>query len=78
MFSGMLNPVVMSVCPYLCTLLPRCNLKMSVLAIFGLKWDIIAHSTLTTEGKQAATNRMNRTGIQLSFDTAFITVSPVV
>ena len=75
MFSGMLNPVVMSVFLYLCTLLPRDKLKMAVFPIFGLKWNIIAHNTLTTEGKQAATNEMNRTGIQPSFDTIFIPVS---
>ena len=63
MFSGMLNPVVMSVFLYLCTLLPRDKLKMAVFPIFGLKWNIIAHNTLTTEGKQATTNGMNRIGI---------------
>ena len=54
------------------------SLKMAVFPIFGLKWDIIAHSTITTEGKQAATTVMNRTGFQLSFDTTFITVSLMV
>ena len=51
---------------------------MAVLPIFGLNWDIIGHSTLTAEGKQAAKNEMNRNGIHLSFDTIFIPVSLVV
>ena len=66
MFSGMLNSVVISVFFYPSTLLPRSKLKIAIFPIFGLKWDIIAHSTLTTKGKQAATNGMNRTGMQLS------------
>ena len=54
------------------------SLKMAVFLIFDLKWDIIAHSTLTSEGKQAAMNGMNRTCIQLSFDTTFIPVSLMI
>ena len=53
-------------------------LKMSIFPIFGLKWDIIAHSTLPSEKKQAAMNEMNKNGIQLSFDTTFIHVSLMV
>ena len=51
---------------------------MAVFVFFGLKWDIIANSTLTAEGKQEATNGMNRTGVHLSFDTTFIPVSLMV
>ena len=51
---------------------------MAVFLIFYLKWDITAHSTLTAEGKEVATHGMNRTGIQLSFDTTFIPVSRMV
>ena len=54
------------------------SLKMAVLPIFGLSWDIIGHSTLTAERKQLEKNEMNRNGIQLSFDTIFILVSLVV
>ena len=75
MFSSMLNPLVMSVFLYLCTLLPRGKLKMAVFPIFGQKSNIIAHNTLTTEVKQAATNGMNRAGVQLPFDTTIIPVS---
>ena len=78
MFSRMLNPVVMSVFLYLCTPLPRGKLKMTVFLIFGRKWNIIAHNALTTEGKQAATKRVNRICIQLPFDTTFIPVSFIV
>ena len=51
---------------------------MTIFPIFGLKWDIIAHSTFTYEWKQAAMTEMNRTGIQLSFDTTFMPVSLMV
>ena len=51
---------------------------MAVFPIFDLKLDITAHSTLTAEGKQAATNGMNRTDIQLSFDIYFIPASLMV
>ena len=55
------------------------SLKMTVFfSIFGLKWDIIAHSTLTYEWKPTVMNEMNRTGIQLSFDITFIPVSLMV
>ena len=54
------------------------SLKMAIFPIFGLKWGIIAHNTLTAEGKQAAMNGMNRTGSQLSFDITFIPVSLMV
>ena len=53
---------------------------MSVFPIFGLKWDVITHSTLAAEQKQAATNGMDRTGVHLSFAiaTTFIPVSLMV
>ena len=51
---------------------------MAVFPIFDLKWDITAYSTLTAEWKEAATNGMNRTGIQLSFVTVFIPVSLIL
>ena len=54
------------------------SLKMAFFQTFGVKWDIISHNTLTAEGKQAATNGMDRTGIQLSLDTTFIPVSLMV
>ena len=49
--------------------------KMTIFAIFGLKLDKITHKTLTSEKKQTVMNKMNRTGIQLSFCTTFILVS---
>ena len=75
MFSVMLNPVLMSVFLYFRTLLAHEKLKAAVFPVFDLKWDIIAHSTLSTEVKQVATNGVNRNGIQLSFDTTFLPVS---
>ena len=54
------------------------SMKMTLFPIFGLKWNIIAHSTLTYEWKPAAMNEMNRTGIQLSFDITFMPVSLMV
>ena len=54
------------------------SLKMTVFPIFGLKWDIIGHSTLADEGKEASRNGMNRTGIQFSFDATFSLVSLMV
>ena len=53
-------------------------LEMAVFYIFGLKWDIIAHCTLTDGRKQVAMNGINSTGIQLPFDTTFISVSLMV
>ena len=54
------------------------SFKMAIFPIFGLKWDIIAYSTLTAEGKEAAMNGMSRTGFQLSLDITFIPASLIV
>ena len=51
---------------------------MTIFPIYDLKWHKIAHSKISAEEKQAATNEIKRTDIQISFDTIFIPESLMV